>query len=279
MTPEIAISGPRRIPLGVGVLLGESFSILFRHFFAVLLLGFLPSLLGHYLVDLLAEFAAANDLFGQSSYFNRKLLTLGLKMIAGLAVYALTTALLIQLVYDVKLRRPVRLRRYPGPALRATVPIVLSCIVVIALLAAIVYPIEIFDFSGTILLMIVLPTTLLIVLLVCTAFSLTPPAIVIERAGFRGLGRSIFLTRNYRLPIAGALFLMSIIYFFISTAQTLAIILGGFVESGEFALLMMVALPATIATVLLAILTSLIYARLRELKEGVSVDHLANVFE
>ncbi|WP_428674308.1 hypothetical protein [Roseibium sp.] len=200
-------------------------------------------------------------------------------ILIGLSVYTVTTALLVQLVYDVKLHRPVRLLRYVRPAMRSVIPLTLSCIAFIALLLAIISPIELFDFSVWTMLVIVFPAIAVIVLFLGAVFCVTAPAIAIERAGWKGLGRSASLTRSYRLPISGALFLMSVIYFLISTAGSMALVMGMPNDYYSFGPLLMVSLPTTIATVLLAILTSLIYARLRELKEGVSVDHLANVFE
>jgi uncharacterized membrane protein len=104
------------------------------------------------------------------------------------------------------------------------------------------------------------------------------PAVVIERLGFRGLGRSEKLTKNYRWPIVGALVLTWICALIIIVV---ALFVADFaLSSGVLAVsILLYAAFTAVGTGLLSILTALIYARLREIKEGVSVDQIAEVFD
>eukprot|EP00903_Cladosiphon_okamuranus_P022917 g21109.t1 len=106
------------------------------------------------------------------------------------------------------------------------------------------------------------------------------PAGVIERAGFGGLGRSKYLTKEYRWPILGALVLAIICATIINIVALFVV--GLVASAGSIGMVIGIVLFAAISTVgagFLSILVALIYARLREIKEGVSVDQIASVFD
>jgi len=85
-------------------------------------------------------------------------------------------------------------------------------------------------------------------------YSVLVPAIVIERAGFGAMRRSQALTKEYRWPVIGAVLLVLICASLLNMA-------------------------AVFGVALISISVALIYARLREIKEGVGVDNLVAVFE
>jgi len=111
-------------------------------------------------------------------------------------------------------------------------------------------------------------------------FAVIAPAIVIERAGFGGMSRSRALTKEYRWPIVGALILALICAILINIVAVF--IVGVIAAAGSIGMIIGVLLFTAISTIgagFLSIIVALIYARLREIKEGVSVDQIASVFD
>lgn len=250
------------ISLGVGSIIGESFSILLNKFGQVILIAFVPTLIGFVISGVIngfdvalgqseAEFTSAGDVVGNIVGF-----------VINMVVYAITTALLVQLAYDAKLSRPIQLGRYIGPALNAVVPLAILTIVVTILV-------------GFGLVLFVIPG-----LWVYAVFCVLAPAIVIEGAGFGGMGRSKTLTKNYRWPIVGALVLGLIVAIGLQiAAMFLVAMIAAFGTLGMILAVLLLVAISTLGAGYLSILIALIYARLREIKEGVSVDQIAAVFD
>ena len=169
-------------PLGVGSIIGESFSILFSKFLQVVLIAFGPALIGLVLSGMLNGFgavagSAAPDFAGAGGG-----VAIFLTIIIQFIVYAVTTALLVQLAYDAKLGRPVQIGKYIGPAFSAVLPII------------------ILGLASGILIMIGLALFIVPGLRIYAVFSVMAPAIVIERAGFGALGSQRF--SNKGIPLA-----------------------------------------------------------------------------
>ena len=102
------------------------------------------------------------------------------------------------------------------------------------------------------------------------------PAIVIERAGFGSFSRSAQLTAGYRWPIFGALLLMFVVLGVVAGGIGL---IGAFVPSlGTTSIIATEAVTSGLTMAFSGIFYSLLYARLREIKEGMSVEELAEVF-
>ncbi|WP_428648945.1 hypothetical protein [Roseibium sp.] len=248
--------------LGVGSLISESFSILFGKFIPVIIIGFVPTLIGFLISGALNGFDVALGLQTQDFSGPGSVISSILAIVINMVVYAITTALLVQLAYDAKLSRPVEIGRYIGPALSSIVPLAIVTIIVTILVAI-----------GFMLL--VVPG-----LWVYAVFAVIAPAIVIERAGFGAMGRSAALTKEYRWPIVGALILAIILAMIINV---IALFIVGLIATvGTVGMIIAVLLFAAISTLgagYISILVALIYARLREIKEGVSVDQIAAVFD
>ncbi|MBY6068987.1 hypothetical protein KUW17_19755 [Leisingera aquaemixtae] len=248
-----------RMSLGVGAIVGESFSIFFKHLVPVTLMALVPSLL-----SLLASGAmiGVDVVFGTalpdfSTSFGVGLWVMAL--VLQIAFYSLTAALLVQLAYDAKLGRTIQLGRYVAPAIRAAVPIA-----ILSLIAGV---------------MVAVASIALIIpgLYVYAVFSVITPAVVIERVGFGGLGRSADLTKDYRWPILGVLILIGIC---IGIFNYIAAFAAGLtVESGQLVAALAYLIPSALGAGLSGVSVALIYARLREIKEGVSVDQIASVFD
>ena len=101
-------NSPSDAPLGVGSIVGDSFTILFRHFFSVMVLAIIPTLIGVVASGLLIGFDAtlgrSEPVFSGGADILRFLLTI----LGQIVAYSLTVGLLVQLAYDAKLGRPLQ---------------------------------------------------------------------------------------------------------------------------------------------------------------------------
>ena len=252
--------GQPKAALGLGSLIGESFSIFFRHFIQIIIVAFVPIVLGRTFSGLLIGFDVAIGVKGMQIFKAGAVSALVSSYVVKLVAGYLATALLVQLAYDAKLHRPVRLARYFGPTLSALLPLVAIGIVA-----------SIAELIGIALLIV--PG-----LWLSAVFFVIAPAIVIERVGFRGLARSAALTKHYRWPIVG-LFILTLV-FVLSLGFAMVFLTKLIVASGGIALgFVLSAVLSSIGAGLASLLVVLTYARLREIKEGVSVDQIASVFD
>ncbi|WP_299478407.1 hypothetical protein [uncultured Roseibium sp.] len=254
--------GQPKASLGVGSIIGESFSILFGHFIQVIIIGFVPTLIGFVISGLLTGFNVALGIEPQEFTGPGSVVASILSVVINMVVYSITTALLVQLAYDAKLARPIQIGRYIGPAISVVVPLAIMTIAV------------------TILVVIGLMLLIVPGIWVYAVFAVIAPVIVIERVGFGAMARSRALTKEYRWPIVGALVLAIILSMIISFVALFVV--GLIAVLGTVGLIIGVILFAAISTLgagYISILIALIYARLREIKEGVNVDQIASVFD
>lgn len=247
--------------LGVGAIVGDSFAVFLGRIVWFTLLAFVPFVVFYGVLAMIVGSSVFEPSLDGSS---------GMSGVVSLAVqfgqvvvFSLTGGFLVQAAYDAKLGHPVRLGEYVAGTLRQIVPLVLCSIVV---------------WIG-----IVVAMTALIVpgIWLLAVWSVVVPAIVIEGGGFSALGRSAALTKGYRWPIVGTLVLLTIcmaiaglvLFFFVGTL--LAAIGGLF---GLIAGAILYALMSGVSYGIYFVGIALIYARLREIKEGISVETLAEVF-
>ena len=248
-----------QVSLGIGSIISESFSIFFRKFFIIMLLGAGPSIVGY---------ALKGILFGWNSAIaeSDQLVALGglafaFSTLVDIVVYGLMTAMLVLLAYDVKLDRQRSIGEYIRTGLRPIIPITILGFVVSILVGI-----------GAIFLII--PG-----LWLYAVFSVTIPSIVIEKAGFGGMGRSAALTKGYRWPIVGLLVVMGVIAIVLSILIGVIISIPASIGIGVFGGIIAAAFLTGLGYGMMNICLALIYARLREIKEGVHVDQLASVFD
>lgn len=259
-----AVNSGAHTPFGVGSVVGDSFSILFKKLPAVALLGFVPALVDVTLNNALTNQTAANFEPGAEFDTGTYLIGFGVTFLVSLVMMAIITATLVQLSYDAKLGRPTQIGRYFAAAIRN-----LPAIVVLSFVTSILYVI------GAMLLII--PG-----LWVYAVFSVIVPVIVIEGAGFGAMGRSAELTKDYRWPIVGTIFLITICVMLIAIvgAFITSALSGGFSGVGSTGpWIIFEAVVNAISYGLLSISVALIFARLKEIKEGASVSDLVDVFK
>jgi hypothetical protein len=252
-------------PLGVGTIVGDSFSILLRHFPTVVILAIIPTLIGLAISGVLSGWDVALGISEPQFTSAADLVPFLLSIVGQLVTYGVTTALLVQMAYDAKLQRPLTPGRYLGPAMSAALPIAILSLV-----------------SG---LLMVIGFVAVVVpgLWIYAVFSVMPAAVVIEKVGFGGLGRSAALTKEYRWPILGAVILIGIVNFVITLVAMFVVgLLVASTGAGAIGLIIGVVVLSAITAIgfgLSSIAIALIYARLREIKEGASVRDIAAVFD
>ncbi|MEM7444705.1 MAG: hypothetical protein AAF414_15390 [Pseudomonadota bacterium] len=212
-------------------------------------------------------------------------IVLGLLMVG----YGLATALIVPAAYDARLGQRSRLAAYIGVGLVRFVPVVLISVVLFAclffgnLVIYIVFSVVISSIpsvlgtgAGVLLLLAVIPA-----IYWAAMFSLSVVVIVVERVGIGAIGRSVSLTKDYRWPVVGTLILLGlcsgIVGYVFDFAITQIMMAAGIQQFWFFFLVSVATLALPMA--LMSVGLVLLYARLREIKEGASVQSLAQVFD
>ncbi|OYW58129.1 MAG: hypothetical protein B7Z31_08445, partial [Rhodobacterales bacterium 12-65-15] len=178
--------------LGVSTIVSESLTLLLRNFLPVMVLATFPTLVALAASGLINGWEVALGISEPILTGWADLIPFGITVMVQLIAYGITAALLVQLAYDAKLKRPVEINRYVAPAL------------------AVAFPIAILGLLSGILMVLGILALIVPGLWIYAVFSVMPAAVAIERNGFSGLGRSARLTRGYRWPIVGATILIGI---------------------------------------------------------------------
>ncbi|WP_102958131.1 hypothetical protein [Mangrovicella endophytica] len=111
-------------------------------------------------------------------------------------------------------------------------------------------------------------------------YSVFMPALLWEGAGWGALGRSRRLTKEYRWPIMGLIFLIYLA--FIALFVLVSLTIGTVPEENETAFIIASLIPIVLQVLFIPIFCALppvVHARLRSLKEGDSSAELRSVFE
>ncbi len=244
-------------PLGVGRLIGETFSLFFRKIHWFVLLAFLPGLFAAvFLLAIGGGVGLINDPLGVSAGRGVGALAFFVLVVAG----ALSIGFVTLAAYDAKQGRPFRLGLYVSSTFRSLVPMVICSII------------------STLMILVAAVALLIPGLWVAAVFSILMPAIVIERAGFGGLGRSVDLTKDYRWPIAGGLVAIWGCGIVLGAVQ--GVLLDPLVASlDSYVGVVLSSAVEAIVTGFMYIYPALLYARLREIKEGITPEQIVEVFE
>ena len=255
----------QKIPLGVSSILGDSFSILFGNAFKVL---------GLVAVAAISDVVLSEFVFGHSapsmwsqlliSELGQRAVTLASFMIDPL-VYGLMIGLVMRLTYGAKRGLSYALGADFKSAWPAVFPM-LATYLVYNVLA----PINILAHGVS-------------VVLFYAVFCIIASVAVLERPGVHSVVRSVALTKGYRLPIVGLFFVMDIALGFVSTMGNWIVNTAASVfdqrHDAVFAWIFNGALTTGLGFAFGGIITALIYARLRDIKEGGDPDHVAAVFD
>ncbi len=256
----MADSAHPHIRLGILAVLGESLSLFFRRFPLFFLIAVVPSLvlsmIGGWVNPPQVVTAPRPGISVLWQYDTAPELAL---LLLNMMVFVLVTGVTILAAYDSLLGRPVQIAAY----LR-------RCLVALPAMAVLGLAYYVLMFVGIVFL--VLPG-----LYFAARYVVFVPAILVDRAGFSGLGRAAALSRGYRWPIVGGLLLLLLVYVGLSILIGLLIgVIGGML--GVYTFIMTEAVTSAMINAFSAVFTALLYARLREIKEGLGIRDLAEVF-
>ncbi len=245
--------------LGVGSLIGETFSIFFKRFIYVAILGVIPAVI---IVFIQQTVAPPIDFDNPASAESFSVAGQIVSLIVGVIGSSFVTALIIRFAYDVKTGKPIQIGSYFSSAAASIVPIFI-CSLIVGIC------------TGIASIALLIPG-----LYVYSMWCAVVPAIVIEGAGFGSFSRSAELTKNYRWSCMGAIVLMYICAMI--PMLIVGVVFGAAGAASNIGLTTIIFVIQALATGLVmaffGIGIALIYARLREIKEGTSVEKLAEIF-
>jgi hypothetical protein len=251
-----------RPPLGALALVGQSFRVLFAHFGFLFPLAFLPALTLAILSWIADPTAPAMEPGVGPGMMEGPMMVSGgaaalvlfaflVNVLVGFAV----TGVMCLAALDAILGKRHSVGEYVAQTLRHIVPIVL--------LGALLYVV-----AGLAFALLVVPG-----LYVLARFLPWVPAIVFENAGWSGLTRGQELTEGYRWPIAGAMLLFGLLGIGLALLVAPVAVAAGALS--PLVLVLVEAVATAVCYALSAVFTALVYARLREIGEGVSVADIA----
>jgi hypothetical protein len=242
-------------PLGIGALIAQSFRLLFANFATLFPLAFVPALLLAilgYLTDTAtpppSDPAEVPDMgLGPGALLLGLLASLiGFFVMGFMALAAL----------DAVIGKRHTVGEYTAQTLRHFLPIVGLGI---ALSFALVVGLLLFIVPG---------------LYIAARYLPWIQTVVFENAGWSGLGRARDLTEGYRWPLVAALLLFGLLVLAAAfVIAPLAVTIGG-----PLAVLVEAVLTG-LYYALVSIFGALIYARLREIKEGLSIPQIAALID
>ncbi len=272
-------------PLGVGSIIAESFSILTRNVFRMILVSSVP--MAFFLVPLALVLSNSGVVNFQDPSANWPMVAVYLltSLLAFCAATSLISAAVTRLTYDAKHLTPTGLRAIFGPALAAAPSIGLLGIAICALLVVVQVSMFALGLVTPLLSLVALPVFFVIYLWSIAAFSLMPAAAVIENRGLRSLSRSRELTNGYRLAVLGTMLLASlcsvVIQLVFSFATFFLTILVSLVSETLSGILSFASSLAAFGVMIsfMCIVACLLYLRLREVKEGVGIDQIEAIFD
>lgn len=251
--------------LGIFKIVEETFRTYFKNIWLFFLVAFVPMLLSAFGSNMQMRAILQNTtfdatdptaIFGPGFYIAQLLV---------LILTVLLSAVLTTMAADTIRGQKTPLQIHISKAIRA-----LPALIILGIVAYLVFAV------GFVLLIV--PG-----LVVLGMWSVTYPVILLEDAGFRALGRSATLTKEYRWPIIGGFLLMGIAMFILTLVQMALLGVSQFSADPSVALT-----TSPFQTIVSSVLTSIsfgilcvfivhVYIRLKEIKEGPDTS-LADVF-
>lgn len=279
-------------PLGVGSILGESFSLSFQNILGlgvIFLIAFVPLMLLIFATIGTVLFETA----GQEEFFAEMMLNNPVMFWAGFGLFFLIVMLVtcfyfaaaIRLIFSARMGAKVGIMAAVGSGLSATprlfvtlAALGIAFTVVIGLLVGIASVIGVGGVGG-ILGFAVGIAILVLYFWVMGVFAPLASASVLENRWLSSIGRSIALTKGYRWPIVGLFVLLFLAIFVVSLV--LGVLTGILSVAGVPGAIVAIIIEIGQSVVLYAVMVAcitLVYARLVEIKEGTSMKGLAEVF-
>jgi hypothetical protein len=254
-------AGPRPA-LGAFGLVGQSIRLLFAHFAFLFPLAFVPALALAILGWIVDPGMGMDAGMGEGMapgmgpmMSGTDVALVAAALAADVLVGFVVTGVMCLAALDAILGKRHTTGEYVAQTLRHLAPIVVLGIILYVL-------------AGVGIALFVLPG-----LYVLARFLPWVAAIVFENAGWSGLTRAQELTEGYRWPLAGAIALFALLGLALAGVLAPFIALGA--TAGGLLLVPIQAAGTALYYALLAIFTALVYARLREIHEGMSTADIA----
>ncbi len=276
-----------REPLGAGTIIGETFRILIRRFGYVIVFAGIPALaLGvlEYLSIPDHELSGPIGIFEERSASgpsNEAAITTA-SIIMRSVIVGLVAAAMAQLVYRLKTGQSIAFGELvPATALSfsRTYVVMLLLLIGASLTAGVI------GFSGLYLSSILGITAWIVVILfypvilaAWALFGLALPVSSIEGLWIGSFARSLQLTKAYRWPCLGIFVVVIIAVYLVLAAAEATMILTGPEFGSRTALAILSVATYVLMPASLTIAATLIYMRLREIREGMSADRMDEVF-
>jgi hypothetical protein len=265
-----------REDLGVGGIFGDTFSVFFSRFLQIAFLAIIPAiaaaLIGNVLISPLLISPDTRNL------------AVVLSWVASMIASAISVAFVIRYTFDARSGRRMRTGSYISSTMTVLVPLIVCSLVSSAVAALVVLLFAapgIVTRNSILLIVLVIPGIALAIYIAAIWVSVTP-SIVIEKAGFGSFARSAELTRNYRWPCFAANLLVVLLglgYTQATNSATNALFVSQIgIQSSLFFYTSIRVIAGAILVGFTGVFSATLYARLREIKEGTSVENLAEVF-
>ena len=276
--------------LGIGGIIGDAFGLTFKNFWGMLALIILPViimaasgylLMGNAIVTMMIDPVGAQNMMADSSFLISYIAWIVIMILAFSFFYAAA----IKLIFDAKIGGSGGIGGAISAGLAGMVRLFVMYLVLMILFAIIYFIVAlvlgvVVGALGSPALGIVVGIAVLIFFLWLYGMFAPFPAIVcVENQWFGAIGRSVGLTKGYRWPILGCIVVfvlaLIIVYLAIGLVAYVASLLGmiGLVLTVIVGIFGMVIIYGSGVALL-----TLIYARLREIKEGTSMESLAEIF-
>jgi len=284
--------------LGIGSIIGESFSLCFKNFLKLLLIMIVPIIVVgavNYLLFAPMIEAALVGLAGMANAGEQMAMpvmdvTLIIKFVASLLLmilaYCFLYGAIITAIFDAKAGRGVNIGKAMGTGVSRAIQLFVSLLVLEILLGIVIFIISLV--LGLIMQAVASPVVGILVIIVMIAIYLYifglllpfPATVVVENLWVSAIGRTMALTKGYRWWIVLLMFLFglaaTVLYAIVIALSYVLIQIGPIGLYITFGLGIISAVILGGASIALITLT---YARLREIKEGTSVETLAQVFD
>ena len=287
--------------LGVGAIVGDAFGLMFKNFLGMLVLFLFPIIVMVVLVLIAGEFleeavsalmfgAGAGDVSMTSVY-------LGLAIIyfVIMVLFCFFWAGGLKLIFDTKSSGRGRIGTAFGAGLSSCVRLALMSTVLL-IPFAILYYLMVFRFlapfaveaaftGGSMAVPIVLGILVLVFFMYLGAiFSPFTGTVVVEKMWLNSFGRSVWLSKDYRWPIVGILAIMmvfSILVNLIVNALNENVLIPAAMRGDSLTPILLGIFFLLLVLVLYGVFIAayaLIYARLREIKEGTTYESISEIF-
>lgn len=277
--------------LGIGSLIGEAYSLTFRNILPLLAIFILPvvvmGVLGYFMFGNIALQAMTDPTAVEAMIqenMTQLLVMYVIFVIVMMVMFSFVYAAGISAFFDAKMGRGINLGRAFGLGFSRCIQLIVASIV-LGLLVGIVFGIiggVLMAAAAAIAPELAIVASIVIIVMSIYLYGLIAPfgaVVVVENRWVSAIGRTFGLTKGYRWPIIGLIivFMLSLIvvYLLIALIGYVATLLGmvGVVIAMIVGLIGMVVIYGSGIAMI-----SLLYARLREIKEGASLEAVADVF-